>query len=510
VRRTTHRPRPTAFSSALAISIAAATILMLAFAPRAGAFVYWANFDDGGAGTSVARAGLDGSGLNTTFVRGGSPSVCGVAVDAAHLYWTNLENGRIGRANLDGTQVNQSFIAGATSPCGVAADGAHIYWGNNDNNTIGRANLDGTQVNQSFITGADAPIAVAVDGAHIYWANSGFARDGSIGRANLDGSGVNQRLISARIPSGLALDAVHIYWTNVDSGTVGRANLDGTGVNQAFISGGNQPTGVAVDAAHIYWANNFPGPTGFDDDAIGRANLDGSGVDQQFVTGPITSPFGVAVDGAAATGAGYPRPRGATPTRVSLVPAFKPCLGANRTHGAPLAHPSCAPPVQSSGFLTVGTPDANGAAANSVGSIVLTAVTGNPATTADEADVRIAASATDVRLKAGLGDYTGELQANVKLRLTDRASGLAVNEPATVQDFVYTFKVPCQTTAGATIGSTCSVATSADAIQPGTVRESARTIWQLGDVELFDGGPDGVASTTQGNTLFQQQGVFVP
>jgi hypothetical protein len=493
--------------SAVAISIAAAIVLALAFAPRAGAFVYWTNFDDGGAGTSVARAGLDGSGLNTTFVRGGSPSVCGLAVDAAHLYWANLENGTIGRANLDGTGVNQSFIAGATSPCGVAADGAHIYWGNNDNNTIGRANLDGTQANQSFITGANAPVFVAVDGAHIYWANAGFARDGSIGRANLDGSGVNQRFITSVIPSGVAVDAAHIYWTNLDSGTVGRANLDGTGVNQSFISGGNQPEGVAVDGAHIYWANNFVGPTGFDDDAIGRANLDGSGVNQQFITGNITSPFGVAVD---AVDAGYPRPKGATPTRVSLVPAFNPCVTSNRTHGAPLAFPSCAPPVQSSGFLTVGTPDANGAAANSIGSVTFKAVNGDPATAADEADVKFTASTTDVRLKAGLGDYTGQLQGSVRLRITDRASGTAQNEPATVQDFAFKFTVPCQTTTSTTVGSTCAVNTSADAVQPGTVRESARTIWQLGDVELFDGGPDGVAATTQGNTLFEQQGVFVP
>ena len=36
-----------------------------------------------------------------------------------------------------------------------------------------------------------------------------------------------------------------------------------------------------------------------------------------------------------------------------------------------------------------------------------------------------------------------------------------------------------------------------------------RTIWQMGDVELRDGGADGVAST-QDNTLFARQGIFVP
>ena len=35
--------------------------------------------------------------------------------------------------------------------------------------------------------------------------------------------------------------------------------------------------------------------------------------------------------------AGYPRPKGATPTRVPLVPAFNACAAPNRTHGPPLA-----------------------------------------------------------------------------------------------------------------------------------------------------------------------------
>ena len=34
---------------------------------------------------------------------------------------------------------------------------------------------------------------------------------------------------------------------------------------------------------------------------------------------------------------GYPRPKGATPMRVSLVPAYTACSSANDTHGAPLA-----------------------------------------------------------------------------------------------------------------------------------------------------------------------------
>jgi hypothetical protein len=59
--------------------------------------------------------------------------------------------------------VNQGFIAGAPRPCGVAVDGAHLFWTNADDGTIGRANLDGTGANQSFIAGATMPCGVAVD-----------------------------------------------------------------------------------------------------------------------------------------------------------------------------------------------------------------------------------------------------------------------------------------------------------------------------------------------------------
>jgi hypothetical protein len=42
---------------------------------------------------------------------------------------------------------------------------AYVYWANyGTGTTIGRANLDGTGANQSFITAANVPTGVAVDG----------------------------------------------------------------------------------------------------------------------------------------------------------------------------------------------------------------------------------------------------------------------------------------------------------------------------------------------------------
>jgi acyl-homoserine-lactone acylase len=200
---------------------------------------------------------------------------------------------------------------------------------------------------------------------------------------------------------------------------------------------------------------------------------------------------------------GYPRPKGATPLRAALTLAYKPCTAPNRTHGAPLAVGSCSPPQQASSQLTVGTLDSNRKAANSVGSVRLDVAGGDPA------DVLIAVGMTDVRRKTGLADYSGELQAKLPLRITDRRNGDSLNEPATAAELDFAVTVPCVGTSDTSTGGACAVSTSAGAVMPGSVTAGARTIWQLGQIQVFDGGPDGDAETA-GNTLFADQGIFIP
>ena len=205
----------------------------------------------------------------------------------------------------------------------------------------------------------------------------------------------------------------------------------------------------------------------------------------------------------------YARPKGASPFRASLVPAYQPCTAPNRTHGAPLAYSSCNPPVQASSFITVGTPDANGKSASSSGSVKFLAVVGNPSTPANEADARIQVSITDVRRRSDLSDYAGELQLVPTLRMTDKLSGSVPVDPATLLDIDFPVTVPCTPTADLGLGASCSVATTANSVLPGTIIESKRTIVQLAQVRVYDGGADGLAATP-GNTLFEVQGLFVP
>ena len=205
----------------------------------------------------------------------------------------------------------------------------------------------------------------------------------------------------------------------------------------------------------------------------------------------------------------YPRPRTAAPLQVALVPAYTACTSANRTHGPPLEQSSCSPPAQSSSQLTVGAPEANGPAANFAGSVRLKPIAGTPGTPEDDADVEVALSLTDVRNRAGLTDYAGELQMRGALRITDRANGAAIDQPATAQDLDVPVNAACTITADSGVGSTCGVVTTFDAVVPGIIREGKRSVWGIGQIQVFDGGPDGDADTP-GNGVFARQGVFVP
>jgi hypothetical protein len=266
----------------------------LLLAPGAGAYVYWVNMN------SIGRANLDGTGVDQNFIPSASNGECGMAVDAAHIYWT-YGNTAIARANLDGSEMNLSFITGGNNVCGVAVDGSHIYWGNQGSNSVGRANLDGSGPNQKFISSAPGACGPAVGGGHLYWANFGTGGNGSgttIGRADLDAAGnasnVKQNFITgATGPCFVALDASHIYWENLGLGTgIARANLDGSGVDQSFFTVPSGPCGLAVDGSHVWWAH-LGGGLGTE---IGRSSLDGSVIEPNFIDGS-SQPCGVAVDG---------------------------------------------------------------------------------------------------------------------------------------------------------------------------------------------------------------------
>ena len=88
--------------------------------------------------------------------------------------------------------------------------------------------------------------------------------------------------------------------------------------------------------------------------------------------------------------------------------------------------------------------------------------------------------------------------------------GFDTRVAGTVADVGWGPVVPCTSSPSNTIGSTCALTSSFNALIPGSVQSGARSIWELGQVSVFDGGPDGDGDTVSDNTPFLRQGIFVP
>ena len=168
---------------------------------------------------------------------------------------------------------------------------------------------------------------------------------------------------------------------------------------------------------------------------------------------------------------------------------------------------SCTPPDQAPSYLTVGTPDANGQAANSIGACVfdVTPATRHPT----RPTWRIASASPTCAARADLADYTGELDAGQTLRITDRQNGSTRTSQPRSATSPSRFAVPCTGTAATTVGATCAITTTVDSILPGAVSEGKRAIWELGQSRSSTAAPTAwrPPRTTR---LFARQGIFVP
>jgi hypothetical protein len=221
----------------------------------------------------------------------------------------------------------------------------------------------------------------------------------------------------------------------------------------------------------------------------------------------------------------HARPKGATPILAALVITYKQCTTAtNRQHGPPLAALSCNPPVQTSSYLTVGTGDAwPGTSPKSAGYGRIDVKTTSPE------DVKLTGTATDIRCRAGttagcgsantdnasVPDYAGEVEGNATIRITDHfngpVGGTGGTEAATVQDLPFPVTIPCANTADTTIGGTCTINSSANAVVPGAVQDAKRALVEVQNLIYFDGGADGLAATAApDNTLVATQGIWIP
>ncbi|MCW2951648.1 MAG: low-density lipoprotein receptor repeat protein [Conexibacter sp.] len=272
---TVSRTMSRAFVVTLLVALALAGIA----ASRAAAdpYLYWTS-----TGGTVGRVATDGSNLDPSFVTGASDPI-GPSTDGVHLYWANTSTNSIARADLDGGNVSQNLVTGAYGPLGTTVDSGHLYWLNPGISMLGRADLDGANAQQNWFGGPANTKGIAIDGNWIYWAGGG-----RIGRLALTGFSATSSFVpGVANPEEVAVDAHFVYWTDPVDGTIGRAYLDGSGAENDFITGVGSPSGLALDRTHLWW----PDESG---NTIGRANLDGSDVRSSYISG-VASPTGLAV-----------------------------------------------------------------------------------------------------------------------------------------------------------------------------------------------------------------------
>ena len=242
---------------------------------------------------SIKKSSYDGSNIET--ILGDEPSANGsLAVDSehSHLYFWDAKHASIARMSASGTNVEQIVSIGTSQTVRLTLDlesaTQKIYWTTATSGKVQRANLDGSNV-EDLVTGLTSPRGIALDiaGGKMYWSSSNGQK---IQRADLDGTAAEDIVTGLSYAEGIAVDhgAGKVYWSNPNLHTIHRANLDGTSI-ETIVSSLGYPRDLALDteAGKLYWADDKT-------HKLQRANLDGSGV-EDVLSSDTMSPFGIAL-----------------------------------------------------------------------------------------------------------------------------------------------------------------------------------------------------------------------
>lgn len=220
-------------------------------------YIYWTNRT----ANSVGRANLDGTGANNSFITGMTGGPEGIAVSASYIY-IGCNGGQIYRANLDGSGLTllTTTTNGGNQNTGLAVDATFIYAAEYSNNTIDTLHLDGTNWTH-FLTNVDGaggdPGGVCATSAYLY-VTANF-NNNRVVRYPIGGGSATTLVTGCNRPYQVNTDGTYLFWANNGNNTIGQSNLDGSSANQAFITGSGGVQGVAAFGGYVYWtefANN--------------------------------------------------------------------------------------------------------------------------------------------------------------------------------------------------------------------------------------------------------------
>ncbi len=196
----------------------------------------------------------------------------GLVVDDSYVYFTDQSQGIISRIMKDGGD-GGVIVEGQDAPYDIAVDATHVYWTNLvEDGAVMRAPKEGGR--PEVVAMAIRPRTVAVDETHVYWGTFDSV-DGDVYRRVL-GLDEPEELLASMFGgiSALVLGDDQIYWTaHAEVGSVGfianpkeepiggvfSAALDGSADPFEYVTladGQAQPWGIArTPSGQLLWAN---------------------------------------------------------------------------------------------------------------------------------------------------------------------------------------------------------------------------------------------------------------
>ena len=199
---------------------------------------------DADSGT-IRRANLDGTSVETIVT--GLQRADGIALDGEGRMYYAAEG--IYRADLDGSN-RETLITDLPWPQDIALDTAAstMYWVDHAAGRIQRAQLDGSGLQDLVARGLRLPEGIALDvaGRRMYWTD----RDtGKLLRSSLNGAGIQELITDLKDPHSVAFHAADrmLYWTELGTDRIRRADADGRNI-EVVVDGVRRggPTGLVI------------------------------------------------------------------------------------------------------------------------------------------------------------------------------------------------------------------------------------------------------------------------
>jgi hypothetical protein len=224
--------------------------------------LYWLDASDGTC--RAASASLDGT--DVRYLATVDSNGCGgdsIALTRDYLYWSG--GGPISRMSIQPPySVERDYIPRQVGDetLGLITNGTWLYWIDEIRHAVGRARVDGTQVEPALFDPEPHPGDAGLLGitqGRLWWANR---RDwGSVGHSQLDGSDIERGYLTGIQVYGHELTSEWLYYTGSPCDVPGCVDVDGAirrialerGATPEFIAQRPAGTGygIAVDSRDV-------------------------------------------------------------------------------------------------------------------------------------------------------------------------------------------------------------------------------------------------------------------